>query len=133
MSVAEFEDVTGDPASSFEHLAASEETLVEVLARLERAGVDGKLVVEPDAIPPGVRCDACGRRHLPRRLAVIEVYRFEGPSSPDDEAIAVVVECPVCRGRGALVSAYGPASTRAEAEVLTGLGAAYERTFRANG
>lgn len=127
MSVAEVDDSTGQPASPFDRLAASEEPLAGVVARLERAGVSGKLVVEPNAIPPGVCCRACGRRHLPHRLPVLEAYRFEGPSSPDDEAIVVVVECPTCQMLGAVVSAYGPAATAEEAEVLTGLGAAYAR------
>lgn len=132
MSVAEVDDATGEPASPFDRLSASEERLAAVVARLEQAGVDGKLAVEPDAIPPGVRCRGCGHRHLPRRLRVLEAHRFEGPSSPEDEAILVVVECPTCRARGALVSAYGPAATAEEAEVLAGLGAAYDRAAGTN-
>lgn len=127
MTVAEVDDSIGEPTSPFDRLAASEETLAGVIARLERDGVDGTLAVEPDAIPLGVCCRVCGRRHLPRRLRVLEAYRFEGPSSPEDEAIVVVVECPACHTRGALVSAYGPAATAEEAEVLAGLGAAYAR------
>lgn len=133
MSVAEVDDATGEPASPFDRLAASEEPLANVVARLERAGADGWLVVEPDSIPPGVRCRECGRLHLPRRLGVLEAYRFEGPSSPEDEAIVVVVECPSCRARGALVSPYGPAAGAAEAEVLGGLGTAYSRARTENG
>lgn len=133
MSVAEVDEPIGEPASPFDRLAISEEPLAEVMARLEREGVDGKLVVEPNAIPPGVCCRACGRRHLPRRLRVLQAHRFEGPSSPDDEAILLVLQCPTCRTRGALVSAYGPTATAEEAEVLAGLGSAYARTTSATG
>ena len=132
MSVAEVGDPTGEPASPFDRLAASEEPLAAVVARLEVAGVGDNLSVEPDAIPPGLRCRACGRRHLPRRLRVLEAHRFEGATSPEDESILVVVECPTCGIRGTLVSAYGPAATAEEAEVLTGLGLAYDRIAGTN-
>ena len=73
-----------------------------------------------------------GVEQLVRRLRVLHAHRFEGPSSPEDEAIVLVIECPTC-GMGVLVSAYGPAATAEEADVLAGLGAAYERTDRAKG
>lgn len=114
-------------ASPFDRLAASEEPLAAVVARHEQAGANGRFTVESDVIPPGLRCQSCGRRHLPRRLRVLDAHRFEGPSSPDDEAIVVVVECPACGVRGVLVSAYGPAASAEEAEVLADLGAAYGR------
>lgn len=108
-------------ASGFDLLGASEELLSEVTARLQGQGFDGTLVIEPDAVPPGVRCRSCGHRHLPRRLTVVEAHRFEGPTSPEDEALLVALRCPTCGTGGVLVTAYGPAATAEEAEVLSEL------------
>ena len=133
MSAAEDRGTTDEPVSPFDRLAASEEPLSAVVSRLQRSGLEGTFAVEADVIPPGVRCRTCAHRHLPRRLRVREAYRFEGPSSPEDEAIVVVIECPVCGAAGVLVSAYGPAASAEEADVLAELGAAYERTVASDG
>jgi hypothetical protein len=43
------------------------------------------------SIPAGVRCRACGRLHLPKRLR---------PTSRDD--VAITLQCPRCGACGAL-------------------------------
>ncbi len=42
------------------------------------------------------------------RAEVERVYRFEGPSDPDEEAVVYALRCPICHGGGTLVSGFGP-------------------------
>lgn len=102
-------------------LAASEQTLVEALGQLARQGFLGDFVLEPDDIPPGVRCETCHHRHLPSRIRVVAVHRFEGPSSPEDEALLLALVCPRCGARGTVVTGYGPTAVADEAELLAAL------------
>lgn len=46
-----------------------------------------------------------------------QVFRFEGASDPDDEAIVFGLRCPACGGLGVLVSAYGAGAPDAAAIV----------------
>ena len=41
---------------------------------------------------------------------MVRVYRFEGPSDPDEEAVVFALRCPVCGAGGTLVSGYGPSA-----------------------
>lgn len=117
------------PAGPFDRLAATEESVADVLARLRAEGFDGDVVFEPEDIPPGLFCRSCARRHLPARAMVHQVHRFEGPTSPEDEAIVVAVTCPRCGARGALVTAYGAAATAEEADLHVALAGRIERTL----
>jgi hypothetical protein len=46
--------------------------------------------------------------HPASAWVITEVFRFEGPSDPGDEAIVLGVACPRCGDRGIVVSAFGP-------------------------
>lgn len=127
MSVAEVHSSTGAAPVPFHGLPSSDEPLADVVARVRHAGADGEFRIEPDVIPPAVRCGACGRRHLPHRLRVLDAFRFGGPSSAG-ESFVIEVECPRCAARGTLVAVAGPAASAEEAEVLRGLAASYART-----
>jgi hypothetical protein len=48
-------------------------------------------------------------------------FRFEGASDPDDESVVLGLHDPASGARGVLVSAYGPAASASEAEVLSTL------------
>src|SRR6185503_8448142 len=72
-----------------------------------------------------LRCDACGSGHEVKRAEVVRVYRFEGPSDPDEEAIVYALRCPVCGARGSLVSAFGPNADPDVAERLVMLDARF--------
>jgi len=56
----------------------------------------------------GLRCSACDNGHDIASAEVVRVYRFEGPSDPDEEAVVYALRCPVCGAGGALVSGFGP-------------------------
>lgn len=107
----------------FDLLAATEDTVVATLERLRSEGFVADFVLEPEDIPPGLWCRACGRRHLPTRTTVVEVHRFEGPTSPEDEALLLALICPRCGAKGTTVTAYGPAASGNEAALLRALAA----------
>jgi hypothetical protein len=109
-------------ASAFDRLAVTEDTIVGTLARLREDGFVGDFVLEPEDIPPGLWCRSCGRRHLPERTNIAAVHRFEGPSSPEDEALLLALVCPRCGAKGTVVTGYGPIAAPEEAELLSALG-----------
>ncbi len=82
------------------------DSVLEAVEQLEAAGYTASFTLRNGAI----RCSACGREHVADRAAVELVYRFEGPSDPDEEAVVYGLRCPVCGARGTLVSAFGPAA-----------------------
>jgi hypothetical protein len=73
-------------------------------------------------IDAGLGCD-----HPFDALLAERVFRFEGPSDPDEEAIVLGVRCSVCATRGTIVSGYGPSADPVLIERLTLL----ESRFRA--
>jgi hypothetical protein len=93
--------------------AAAPRTVLEAVQLLEAEGYTGSIT--PAAT---VRCGACGEEHPIGDLLVERVYRFEGPSDPDEEAIVLGVRCGSCQARATIVSAYGPG---ADPEVILGL------------
>jgi hypothetical protein len=68
-----------------------------------------------------VRCEACGQTSGADEIAVDELYRVEGASDPDDQAIVAGFACPHCDTRETLVLKYGPEASAADADVLTSL------------
>jgi hypothetical protein len=66
----------------------------------------------------GVRCSVCGAAHPIDRIPAVRVYRFEGPSDPDEEAAVYALRCPRCGAQGALVSTYGAGADPALADHL---------------
>jgi len=56
----------------------------------------------------GIHCGACGTTHGLESVEVAQVFRFEGPSDPDEEAVVYAARCPVCQAGGTLVSSFGP-------------------------
>jgi hypothetical protein len=60
--------------------------------------------------PEGLKCGGCGKAESIERAEVLRVYRFEGPSDPDEEAVVYGLRCPACDVLGTLVSSFGPGS-----------------------
>jgi len=56
----------------------------------------------------GIHCGACGTTHTLESVEVARVFRFEGPSDPDEEAVVYAARCPICQAGGTLVSSFGP-------------------------
>ena len=93
------------------------ETLLEALNRLRAAGYLGDF----NATEAGeLRCIGCDARHDPETMRIDETVRFEGESSPGDEAILLALRCS-CGVGGTYTSAYGPTAASADMAVLTRL------------
>ena len=63
----------------------------------------------------------CNGDHGPELAQVDHVYRYEGPSDPDEEAIVLALSCPVCGAKGTLVSGYGPSTDPNDIELIVAL------------
>jgi hypothetical protein len=97
-------------------------TVLDALKQLAAEGYDTSLSLGPD----GVRCSVCGSAHAAEHAEVERVYRFEGPSDPDEEAVVYALRCPACGIRGTLVSNFGPGADPELADRLVML----EQRFR---
>ncbi len=58
----------------------------------------------------------------PHQVHIDRQYRFEGASDPDYESLVLALHDVSSQVRGVLVSAYGPAASASEAEILAVLG-----------
>jgi len=80
------------------------------LANMEDKGFTDEYQVERD----GLRCLTTNRFYKADELTVVNYYRFEGPSNPDDMSIIYAILTPDGR-KGVLIDAYGLyADTRVE-------------------
>lgn len=68
-----------------------------------------------------LHCPACGKGHSAEAAQVEKVYRFEGASDPDDQAIVLGLRCPECGAKGVFVSGYGPSTDPGEIGFLLSL------------
>ena len=97
-------------------------SVADAIDQLERDGYTGSFVLRDE----GLRCTVCGEEHAAEAALVDRVYRFEGPSDPDEEAIVYGLRCPVCGAKGTLASVFGPGADPALADHLVML----EQRFR---
>ncbi|MEX2256900.1 MAG: hypothetical protein WEC34_15795 [Acidimicrobiia bacterium] len=79
-------------------------TVLEALNSFAAEGFGASFLLRDGAL----RCDACGAVHDIPRAEVVRVFRYEGPSDPDEEAVVYAMRCPICGAGGTLVSSYGP-------------------------
>lgn len=78
-------------------------SLVNVLARLRKEGYNQDFMVSDD----GRLCTMDGKEcFTPDQLQIVNFYRFEGESNPDDMAILYVLET-ATGTKGTLSDAYG--------------------------
>ena len=86
-------------------MTTAPDTVLEAVQLLEREGYTGSITIGSDGT---MLCGSCGRTHPVGDARVDRVFRFEGTSDPDDEAIVLGVRCPQCGSKAVLVSAFGP-------------------------
>jgi hypothetical protein len=86
-------------------VTAAPETVLEAVQLLESEGYTATLTILTDGT---IRCGSCSQTHAVSDALVDRVYRFEGASDPDDEAIVLGVRCPQCDAKSTFVSAFGP-------------------------
>ena len=87
----------------------------------EERGFTGSFHVAT-ADPAELVCGSCGHRVPPSDAEVVDLFRFEGVSDPDDQALVAALQCQLCQYAGTFVIAYGPGTDANEAEVIAGLG-----------
>lgn len=93
------------------------ETVSAALAQLAAEGYTADFSSRSESL----HCAACGEAHEPTGARVEKVYRFEGASDPDDEAIVLGLRCPACGVKGVLVSGYGPSTDPDEVALILSL------------
>ena len=82
------------------------DSVTDALAQLAEAGY----TVDFSGRGGQVHCSRCAGDHGADQAQVDHIYRYEGPSDPDEEAIVLALSCPVCGAKGTLVSGYGPST-----------------------
>jgi hypothetical protein len=85
-------------------MADAPATVLDAVNLLEAEGFGASFLIRAQ----GLECGACGSLHDVAKAEVVQVYRFEGPSDPDEEAVVYAIRCPLCSKGGTLVSAFGP-------------------------
>ena len=100
------------------------ETVLDAVQLLQREGYTASIDVRREGM---VHCATCSQSHPVGEALVDRVFRFEGASDPDDEAIVLAVRCPRCGAKGIIVSGFGPS---ADPRVLTHL-QLLDKRFRA--
>ena len=101
-------------------------TVLDAVQQLEADGYGASFSITRD----GVHCSVCGVDHLADTAEVLQVFRFEGPSDPDEEAVVYTLRCPLCGALGSLVSAFGPNADPDVAERLVLLDARFRENPR---
>lgn len=93
------------------------DSVTDALEQLAAAGYRSDFSGRDGAI----HCGICHDTHGPELAHVDHVYRYEGPSDPDEEAIVLALSCPVCGAKGTLVSGYGPSTDPDDIELIVAL------------
>jgi len=66
-----------------------EKTLVQILAKLREEGFTAEFIMTDE----GLRAMDNDKVYQPDEVVILDFYRFEGISNPDDMAILYVIEC----------------------------------------
>ena len=97
--------------------ADAPDTVTEAVNLLTAEGFTANFSVRDGQL----ECGACGVLQDPKLATIERIFRFEGASDPDDEAIVLGVTCPDCDLRGIVVAAYGPSADPDEVAVITAM------------
>jgi len=102
------------PGDDDAHMSDAPATVLDAVNLLDADGYGASFILRGD----GLHCAAGKGMHDVGQIEVVRVYRFEGPSDPDEEAIVYAIRCPVCGVGGSLVSAFGPGADPAVTDRL---------------
>jgi hypothetical protein len=100
------------------HSSAPDTTVIDVLDRFAEAGWTRNHVARPGAL---MKCGNCSQLTPTSQLDVDAIHRVEGASDPDDMQMVLGIVCPQCATGGAVVVAYGPSASEADAEFIVDL------------
>lgn len=105
----------GDPAPGLPDRAP--DSVADALTLLATNGYRGEFFSRDGH----VHCRVCGEGWAPIVGVVDRIYRFEGPSDPDEEAMVIALHCAACGAKGVLVSGYGPSADPDDIDVILAL------------
>ena len=105
-------------------MEAAPTTVLDAVKLLESQGFEEQIILGQH----GLRCVGCDTNHEIDRAEVLRVYRFEGASDPDEQAVVYGLRCPSCGALGTLVSNYGADADPALADHLVML----DERFKSN-
>ena len=94
------------------------ETLVEAVAALRTEGYTEDFDLRSDCID----CRDATLRLFPHEFEIDKVFRFYGPSDPDDESILYAISSESFGIKGLLVNGYGVSADPLTAEMVKKLG-----------
>ena len=95
----------------------SPDTVTEAVELLRGLGYSDDFEIDTE----GVACSAYPSLHPLDGVSVDHTYRFEGDTDPADEAIVLGLSAPAWGAKGIVVSAFGPDTDPAVAELLRDL------------
>lgn len=99
---------------NMEHHRKGFDTMVEALADLAKRGYKGNLSLREHYLE-----DAEAQLMLyPEHFKVVEAYRFEGMSDPEDNSVVYAIESLDGKFKGVLVNAYGAYAERASSDMI---------------
>lgn len=78
------------------------ETVAEVLKRCEEQGFAEKFIVRNNAL----YAPSLNKVYSPDRVRIVDTYRYEGLTDPDDNTILYAIICPD-GVKGTVIDAYG--------------------------
>jgi hypothetical protein len=99
----------------------SYETVTEALSDLSKRGFTKSFNIKSDAI----ECSGINILLHPDDFEVVEVYRFEGNSNPDDEEVVYAIESKD-GVKGVMVNAFGTYADEISAELIKKLKYSYK-------
>lgn len=89
-------------------------TLAEAVDELTAAGYEEDF----QAVEGGLRATRSDCLHEPEKLVIDRVFRFEGETDPDDEAVVFALHCRTHGTRGTYAVAYGSAMAPLDVEMV---------------
>ncbi|MDB5232738.1 MAG: phosphoribosylpyrophosphate synthetase [Chitinophagaceae bacterium] len=97
-----------------EKIMPAYESVIEAINELRQRGFNTDFNLAFDVL----KCSQTGIAFSPADFEIVEHYRFEGESDPEDEAVVYAIESKDKRTRGTLVTAYGMYSDPVHDELL---------------
>ena len=99
---------------NMEHHRKGFDTMVEALNDLTKRGYSGNLKLREHYLEEEER----KLMLYPEQFKVVETYRFEGMSDPEDNSIIYAIESLDGTFKGVLVNAYGAYAERASSDMI---------------
>ncbi len=99
---------------NMEHHRKGFDTMVEALNDLAKRGYSGNLKLREHYLEDEER----KLMLYPEHFKVVESYRFEGMSDPEDNSVIYAIESLAGDFKGVLVNAYGAYAERASSDMI---------------